>query len=187
MLSLNPDCLIPLQPYQGQVIELILLPLNFRVFLHIKNNGMMISSDYQGIVTTKITSGLPALLRQTVNTRPGLDKEIKLEGNIELAQALSEMLKTYPAHHEEFFSFLVGDVVTQSVKQTAKNFFGMQKRLQSSMQSMFKEYVQEELRTAPGNEEVEDCYNEIYDLQNDVDRLAMKLQYLQKSTNLNRE
>lgn len=176
-LSLNPDCLQPLQAFAGNVVELTIKPFANSIFIHIKKDGFWLGTESTEKITTKISGNVLVLIKQGSSRETSFDG-LKMEGDVELARALSDVLKLYPIHRDEVVSYLLGDVWSHGLKQQINKFFAFEKRTRLSLQTMFKEYSQEEIKSSPCREEVEDAYEAIYELQNDVDRFALRIQRL---------
>lgn len=184
LLLLNPDSLTRLRQFEGSVVALSIPSLKIVSFLRLTKEGVLLLSRYDGPVTTKITGSLLALLQQIFSARPSLHANIKMEGNSLLAQNLLAMIKDWPINHEEVLSYLLGDVVSHALSVKARQLFGFQYNLFLSLKSMLGEYLQEEMRVVPPKEEVEDSFNDISILRNDVERLEIKLQHFRQRNNL---
>lgn len=173
-IELDPETLQRLSPYRGYVFKIMLPDWKFCLYFHIQERGLQLSNYYDGSVNTTISSSFTALLKQTMSNQPQVNKEIKIEGDIEFAQNMLGALKNFQIDYEEYLSHFTGDIIAHQMGRAARHFVKTQKKVTHTLIEDFCDYLQEEGRYLPSREEVNDFIEDVYILRNDVERLQAR-------------
>lgn len=165
-----------LAPFAGRVARLELPP--FAVMFAVDDGGALAATSAEPNVTlTADTAALPALL-----TDPkALLRNVKLLGDAEFAQALGFVLQNLKPEPEEDLAPWVGDAAAVRMVEFARAAFAQAldtgKRLSETAADYF---VAENPLLAPKGE-VDAFVREVNDLRDATDRLASRIERLERS------
>lgn len=108
-------------------------------------------------------------------------EELKITGELELAQLLQQIFDEIDIDWEEHLSKLTGDMVAHQLANWMSSMKSWcQESRDASKQNML-EFLQEEYRLSPVNEALIDFYADIDVLRNDVERLSVRVKHLVES------
>lgn len=129
-----------------------------------------------------ISGSLVALggLAATGNSGAIRDGDVDLTGDAATAQAFQELMAVARPDLEEGVSSLVGDAAAHSLGTLARNTQRWAEDARATMGANIREYVQEESQDAPSRYEVERFSQDVATLRDDVDRLAARIDRLQR-------
>lgn len=172
--SLNPEINKILRTHQGKVLLLELTQLSQTCYFFVQNEHLYVYSTFDGHPDTVIRGSLLAFLKQAVLSH-SIEKDLIIEGDVEFAQDIRCLLQNLGIDWEEWISYITGDIVAHHLGVTIKKL----KKTSSTWLQRFSqdtlEYLQEEKKLLPVREEIEDFYEEISILRNDVARLEALL------------
>jgi ubiquinone biosynthesis accessory factor UbiJ len=104
---------------------------------------------------------------------------VHIEGDAEVAQTFSELLKHARPDLEEELSRVVGDVAAHQLGSAARTAFGFARRASDTLLQNVAEFLQEEGRDVPNRTEAEEFVLGVDRLRDDVDRLEARLKLLE--------
>jgi ubiquinone biosynthesis protein UbiJ len=107
-------------------------------------------------------------------------RELRIEGDAELAHALERVLRGVEIDWEELLSRAVGDVAARQLGNLARGFGAWGRRAGDSLSADLGEYLTEEARILPSRIEVEQFLDEVDGLREDVDRLDARIARLER-------
>lgn len=131
-------------------------------------------------------SGTPLAFLRLVGPQPEAALRtgtVRIEGDAEVAQAFSELLKEARPDLEEELSRLIGDVAAHQVGNAARSVIGFAQRAADTLAQNVSEYLQEEGRDVPSRTEAEEFIAGVDKLRDDVDRLEARIARLEKNRN----
>lgn len=171
LLSLREDNSI-LRQHNGKALKIVLSDFSANFFLVLRNEKIYFYTMYSHEVDTIIRGTSFNFLKQLrpKNQLP----DLAIEGDIEFAEAMQSLLRDLNINWQEYVAFFVGDFITQKadhLMNTVKKTFSYTK--DRSIADVI-EYIQEEQRFAPSREEIEDFYEDITLLRQDIDRLEAR-------------
>lgn len=173
-IALDPKSSLWLERNSGKIIEFHLLDIKQRFFLQIQKNKIYIFTFYDDTPDTIISGTCPAFVRQLRTNLP--TDGLIIEGNLDLAQDLKVLFANFNPEIEEYLSCFLGDTLTHQ----STHFVSQLKKTASSLKEHglddTREFLQEEQRSLPTREEVEDFYEEIASLRQDIERLEARLE-----------
>ena len=105
---------------------------------------------------------------------------VHIEGDAEVAQTFSELLKHARPDLEEELSKVIGDVAAHQIGNAARSVFAFGRRAADTFTQNVAEYLQEEGRDLPSRTEAEEFVAGVDKLRDDVDRLEAKLELLRR-------
>ena len=103
---------------------------------------------------------------------------IHIQGDAEVAQAFSELLKQAQPDLEEELSRVIGDVAAHQVGNAARAALGFGRRAVETLTQNVAEYLQEEGRDLPTRTEADEFIADVDKLRDDVARLEARLALL---------
>lgn len=105
---------------------------------------------------------------------------VHIEGDAEVAQTFSELLKHARPDLEEELSRLVGDVAAHQVGTAARSLLQFAQRAATTFSQNVSEYLQEEGRDVPSHTEAEEFMAAVDKLRDDVDRIEARIAMLER-------
>ena len=145
------------------------------------------SGERMGIETstsdtpTAALSGTPLSLLRLAGPAPEAAVRagsIHIEGDAEVAQAFSELLKQAQPDFEEELSRVIGDVAAHQLGNVARTALGFGRRAVDTFTQNVAEFLQEESRDVPTRIEIDEFFTDVDKLRDDVARLEARLTLL---------
>jgi ubiquinone biosynthesis protein UbiJ len=152
--------------------------------IYFKANGEQMSLDTKHEGTPDATlSGTPLSLLRMAGPAPETalrTGSVHIQGDAEIAQTFSELLKQARPDLEEELSRVIGDVAAHQVGDVARSVLGFARRAADTFAQNVSEYLQEEGRDAPSRTESDEFIAGVDKLRDDVDRLEARLSLLER-------
>lgn len=105
---------------------------------------------------------------------------VHIQGDAEVAQTFSELLKQARPDVEEELSRVIGDVAAHQVGNVARGALSFARRASDTLRQNIAEYLQEESRDVPNRTEADEFIAGVDKLRDDADRLEARLGMLEK-------
>jgi ubiquinone biosynthesis protein UbiJ len=152
--------------------------------VYFKSHGehMTLHTDHEGTPDATL-SGSPLSLMRLAGPAPEAalrGGSVHIEGDAEVAQTFSELLKAAQPDLEEELSRVVGDVAAHQIGNAARSALGFARRAHDTFMQNVAEYLQEEGRDVPSRTEAEEFLQGVDKLRDDADRLEARLKLLEK-------
>lgn len=181
-LELDPDARQRLVALSGKVIVVELLGLDLRLYFLPALDGVQIAGSCKREPDTVIRGAPGTLLHVAItqDRKPLFEGEVEITGDIELGQRFNRILQNIDIDWEEPLSRLVGDVAAHQIGNVARGVLQWLNYAASSFARDTAEYLQEESRDLPAKNEVDAFYNQVERTRADVDRLAKRIERLQR-------
>jgi ubiquinone biosynthesis protein UbiJ len=103
-----------------------------------------------------------------------------LSGDLDVAERYARMLKLARPDLEEEVAKWLGDVPAHALGEVARGVGAWLERARSALRMNTAEYLQEETRAVPAPLEARAFYSDVERLRDDVERLAARLQRLER-------
>lgn len=176
-LSLSPQALDKLKPLAGKTIEIVLAPPNITLLLQPSDAGITLA---QTPIKTdaKITLSPGSLI--TLATTDDLPNDMTIEGDIQAAQLMSDCLKDMEIDWQSYLANYIGNSPAYQINQCMQDTIKWGKSVKASLKRQTADYLKEESKLCPRREEVSDFSNHVDQAREDVDRIAAKIERLQK-------
>ena len=129
-------------------------------------------------------SGSPVAFLRLAGSKPESavrSGAVHIEGDAEVAQTFSELLKHARPDFEEELSRVVGDVAAHQIGNAARAALAFGRRAADTFAQNVAEYLQEEGRDLPSRTEADEFVAGVDKLREDVDRLEAKISLLRRS------
>ncbi|MEK7991023.1 MAG: SCP2 sterol-binding domain-containing protein [Thiotrichaceae bacterium] len=183
-IRFNPAHQDTLQHLQGKIVRIEVTGLFLQFNLVVENDGLIILSEYDGQVDAVISGAPFSLLNISLQSEPNLANhpDIKIEGDVRIVQQLTQLIKKLPIDWEEYIAQIIGDIPAHQLGNSLRQCNTYAKEQFSNYEANVSEYLQEELKYLPAAAEVEHFLNTIDQLRDDTERLALRVQKLQRAT-----
>lgn len=166
---------------EGKVLALHMtgVPLN----LFFRSDGERMTIDTADAETPAASlSGTPLAFMRLAGPAPEAairGGSVHIQGDAEVAQAFSDLLKAAQPDLEEELSRVIGDVAAHQVGNAARSALGFGRRALDTLTQNVAEYLTEEGRDLPTRTEADEFFADVDKLRDDVARLEARLARLQ--------
>lgn len=185
-LALDPESKPRLQTLEGKIITVELKGPNLIFQLHIVDGAIHLHAGEPVPSDTRIT-GTPlslfrmALTKEKNNRKSFFGDNVTIEGNTHIAEQVIAIFDHLEIDWEEYTSHVIGDVAAHELGKFVRKIKSINQKIGDTLIQNTNEYLHEEIRLFPGQEELNDFYNEVDNVRMDVDRLATKIERLKKT------
>ena len=183
LLALDPEAKAQLAAMEGRIICLQLEGINIRLYLFPDAEDVMILDDFDGEADTTI-SGTPlalAKLGMAKNSQAEMfEGEVTITGDLKLGGQFNRLFASLDIDWEEQLSKVTGDMAAHTLGNISRSYFSTKKRNVNSMKMNMGEYLQEEVRYLPSQNEVDAFMSDVDILRNDVSRFEARLKKLEQ-------
>jgi ubiquinone biosynthesis protein UbiJ len=163
----------------GKSLRLQLTGLPMEFVMRSEGEGVRVTSSSTDVADATLSGsplGLLSLARQQAKSTSG--SSVRIEGDAEVAQNFSELLKQAKPDIEEELSRIVGDVAAHQIGNTVRSLLGFGKRVGDTLLQNVGEYLSEESRDVPSKTEAEEFNHDVDVLRDDVARFEARLNSL---------
>ena len=178
VLALDPEGASRLARIQGRVLLLELAGFGTRVYVIPGERRLFLHSAYDAPPDCTVRGSPAALLRM------GLSKHredsvfqgaVTIEGDNAVAQTLGEVVRGLDIDWEEQLSRLVGDTLAHRIGVQARAGERWVERSADTFAQDLREYLKEESRLLPTDDEMRGFLDGVDTLRDDVERLAARV------------
>lgn len=178
-LSADPEIAAHLNQYAGKKIAVNLLDMGIYFTVAVEKGKIHLSElmpEHAPVVT--ISGRSFALLRLLINKGPVNDASIEIEGDVIFLQQLRDIFSAIDIDWDNLLAPYLGQVVARHLTNTVKKAISVAKKNSILLEKNIKLYVQEELKLFPSKEEVNDWYDQVARLRDDVERAEARIDRL---------
>ncbi|MBI5448421.1 MAG: SCP2 sterol-binding domain-containing protein [Gammaproteobacteria bacterium] len=178
---LNADLEISsrLNKHNEKTIFIKLLDLNESFVLSIESGKIILRADLGDFIPVVTVKGRSLSLLQLLMNRSSFNyAELEINGDILFLQALREILMSIEVDWEELFSPYLGNSLTHHMGRAIKKMKKIVQKNSGLLKENIKLYTQEEVKLFPPKEEINDWYDEISRLKDDVARAEARVERL---------
>ncbi|NOX43927.1 MAG: sterol-binding protein [Gammaproteobacteria bacterium] len=183
-LKLDPVALTRLANYSDKTVAVQLNGFDVTFYIKVKPEGVMVIKDVPENIDTWLI-GTPVSLINMALAKESQDSEnilfsgdVEIKGDVELGQALKQILNQIEIDLEEQLSKITGDVIAHQVGNLARAGKSWSKKTAETLELDVAEYLQEESQQLPRCEEVEQFLSNVDLIRSDVDRLEARVKRL---------
>ena len=162
-----------LKKFKGKIVLIKISEIE--MYFKINAQGLLVLTEKEVIPDTSIFMTVNSFFNQIISNK---NKDISIQGDIDLAKEVSEILKKIRWDVEEDLSKIVGDVAANRLGRIGKNFLSGSKSAAINIAEAFKEYWEEENPLIAKKFRVERLLTDIDLISEDVDRLEAKINNL---------
>ncbi len=180
-LRLDPDAFSALLEFADRVIALDIHGLHETVFLHFTSDGvsLTLSLDQEADARVRAT---PVSLLRSLKTRGvsdiTFDSGIEVDGDTGLVLGVKNVFDRVDVDWEEELSHLIGDVAAHQVGNIYRRAEQWGEKTWSTLLQDTAEYLLEEGRLTPRQDEIIAFVEAVDSLRDDTERLAQRVQRL---------
>ena len=145
---------------------------NFEIHFEIENNGQLKTIDKKKKIDCIIKLSINDFISQIINNNKG---KISIEGDLELAKEVSEILKQIEWDIEEDLSKYIGDIPAIHTTRLIKKILHTGKNNINNLTGSLLEYWEEENKILAKKNHVSKFNYEVDQIVEDVDRLEAKI------------
>jgi len=179
-LQLDPEGSAALGRFTGKVIAIELQGSPLTLFCLPGTGSLLLMTQFSGEPDTTL-SGRPLALFKLVtgdSRRVLFEGEVKISGDVELGQQFKQVLDRLHIDWEEALSHFTGDIVAHKVGHLLREVDSWWQHTRERISANGAEYLQQEMWVLPTRQEVEQFYEGVETLRDDVARLAARLELL---------
>ena len=165
-----------------KVLALHVAGVPLSVYFKAHGESMTLHTEHQGTPDATL-SGSPLSLLRLAGPAPEAalrGGSVHIEGDAEVAQTFSELLKAAQPDLEEELSRVVGDVAAHQIGNAARSALGFARRAKDTFTQNVAEYLQEEGRDVPNRTEAEEFVQGVDQVRDGVERCEARLRLLEK-------
>lgn len=185
VLSLDEEIREAILHYAGSVIAVELLNTRQILYLQITDGGIT-AGEPAGVTPDITVRGTPgqlfAYLAALKRDEPAASGTIEITGNIALAQKLAGIVRKLDPDWEGKLSEWIGDVPARYFGNTARKTLQLAAHVRSTLHNNMGEYLRYESGMVAEPDEVNRFIQSVDVLRNDVERLRLRLDRLQRRT-----
>jgi ubiquinone biosynthesis accessory factor UbiJ len=166
----------------AKVLAVHMAGLPLSIYFRSQGESMVLDTQHEGEPNATL-SGTPLSFLRLVGPSPEAafrGGSVHIQGDAEVAQAFSELLKQARPDVEEELSRVIGDVAAHQVGNIARSALSFARRASETLHQNVAEYLQEESRDLPSRTEADEFIAGVDKLRDDADRLAARLALLEK-------
>ena len=181
-LALDPSMPAKIQSLQGHVLQIIISPLNVYFFIAFEQGQLRLLDQYNEHPDTIIHSSPLGLIRLSLlpasRVRSLFNDKIRMSGNIELGQRVKQLIDELDIDWEGHLALFTGDVVAHQVGSFVRQGLRFKRQISNSLRHNVTDFLQEESRTFPPREVVNNFFHDVDILSMDTERLAAHINQL---------
>lgn len=178
-LALDEITLERLRTLEHKVLAFHIKRPKLVLFFIFNADSISICNDYCGDVDTHIYATLFQLLKMK-HGKTSTNRDLFITGNLEVASVLNTIMKQHEIDWEEHMSHFLGDALAYKfgrVVSKQKRFF---QSSATSMRDNVTEFLQEESKTLPPKQMLDDFYQEVDDMRLRAARLQAKIDLIKR-------
>jgi ubiquinone biosynthesis protein UbiJ len=167
---------------EGKVLSVRFSNVPFGISFRSDGERMILDTETPEVANATLT-GSPFSLMQLASPRPEAalrSGAVHIEGDAEVAQTFSELLKHARPDLEEELSRVIGDVAAHQVGNAARSALAFGKRAADTFAQNVSEYLTEEGRDLPTRIEADEFIAGVDKLRDDVERLEARLAQIER-------
>ena len=149
----------------------------FEINLRVDENGLLQSLNESEKFDCKIKLTINNLINQLINNNNG---NISIEGDLDLANQVSQVLKKIEWDFEEDLSRYIGDIPAIQTTKILKKIVASSKKNINNITGTLLEYWQEENKILTKKRNVEIFYSEVDKIVEDTERLEARIKIMRE-------
>ncbi|MBS0359423.1 MAG: SCP2 sterol-binding domain-containing protein [Proteobacteria bacterium] len=184
-LHLDPEAIHKFAPLNGKVISIELTDLPIKIYLKVEQDEIHLFHIAPEIIHTTLKSTSWNFIKyaamSTHDPTQVFKGQMEISGDIEVGQMFQRLFSELHIDWEEYLSRFVGDIAAHQIGNFCKDALSWGQSVLQSTTKNVTEYLQEEQRFTPTQEEINDFYDDMDDLRSNMDRCNARVQRIQKN------
>lgn len=172
ILSLGGDHQHFLQKHSGKSLKLCITDIKLSFYFIVRQDHIYVYTEFSESPDTIIQATSFTFLKQLKSN--AVESDLHIEGDVDFAQDLFHLLKGIRFNWEEYLSYFIGDLPTNSIQKFIHQFKDSSHNIIDRSKEDIVEFIQEEQKFIPTREEVDDFYDDVMELRNTIDRLEAR-------------
>jgi ubiquinone biosynthesis protein UbiJ len=170
------------QRLDAKVMALHVEGTPFSIYFKSQGDRMSLTTTHEGTANATLAGTPLSFLRLAGPTPEAAFRggNVHIEGDAEVAQTFSELLRHARPDFEEELSRVIGDVAAHQVGNLARSAIGFARRAADTLALNVSEYLQEEGRDVPSRTEADEFIAGVDTLRDDVDRFEARLALIER-------
>ena len=164
-----------LQPFSGQSVKFVVPPASMT--LTVLEDGGLAAAGEAAIVSARVILPLPTAMRLLAGDA-NAETLATIEGDTELAAAMSRVLRNMSWEYEEDLSKLIGDIPAHQLSEFGRKTVSEVKKQSLNVAEMFAEYCQEEQPMIAKKRHIQQFMLDVESLRDATERLEKRLDKL---------
>lgn len=183
LLSQEPWAANSLRSFAGRTVRFDLAPLQINLLIMPDGQVSQAPSGAEAAVTVAVPlSAMPVIAADYANAgQAGVMKHVRLEGDAELANTVSQLVRHLRWEVAEDLSRVVGDVAAQRMVSGAARLHGYALQTLRGLRDSVAEYLTDERPTLVRPAELERLSSDVTDLRNALARFEKRLERLERT------
>ncbi len=177
LIAEQPELIVP--ALTGKCVCLDLVGIDLILFFRFTSDRVILPGEYEQGADATI-SGTPLALISAGSGGRANTRELRFDGDLQVAQAFGDLLQDIDPDWEEWLSRYTGDVIAFRIGEAARYCRQWGRQAGQAFAEDLKNYLQFETRQLPVRTEVDQFIHGVDELRADVERLEMRLQRLQR-------
>lgn len=178
-LAYDPGTRIALAALEPQILAINISTPAVRVYLVPRATGIKLLGYCEDAVTTELQGSLPALITLLKSDRVNFkDSGVQVIGSSQFLAQLQKILKNLDIDWEELLSQMVGDIAGHQAANILRVKLQWASDRVSNVERLGSEFLTEEIKALPSKSELEYFYQQVDEIQLDVDRVAARIEQL---------
>ena len=181
VLRLDPETLKKLDALNGKSVKIELTDWETEFYILPYRQGLQLLSDYHKEPDTIIKGKLINLVKvgaAGATTTSMFDESVAISGDTRTGEAMRDVLRNIDIDWEEHLSKIVGDVAAHKLAYHFKKTVAFGKKSVRSLGENIQEYLHYESKQLPTKAAVENFYQGVSKLRDDVDRMEARVKRL---------
>lgn len=169
-----------LNRHEGKVVELMIAPINVQCIWQVREGQLVLLDARTEKPDLRLHGRLVSLFGIVVASPIAPSHiNIDIEGDMEFGAFLKGLIRKLNIHWVDYVSEYFGDHIAYSISQAAEKTQGVAKRVSRQIVKSSSEYLREEKKLVPTQEEIYSFVNDVDEVKSCVDRLIARVEKLQ--------
>lgn len=178
-LALDPYTAAELNALHDRTIAVTVEKINKTIYMHIENQSIYLSLHSSHAIDLTITAA-PKDLWDFAQQNHTPSQKISMQGNMHLAQQLSQIMQQFDPDWEEALSEKLGDVAGVAVAKILTRAHAYAKDITKTLLQNSADYVVDEVNVIAAKPSVDDFIHAVDKLRAQSDRLWVRSQSLKE-------
>jgi len=176
-LGADPAAGRQLAELAGRRVHVEISDFGLVVPVAVESDGLALGGSADDSADTTVSGTLASLMRAA---RTGSPKGLAVSGDAEVVHGLARAMSRLPGAAWERVAQVIGDVPARGLERFSRVLFSTVSDARDRFTVTLSEYLQHEARVVVPRTELEGFYAEVDRLRNDSDRLAKRLERLER-------
>ena len=183
LIAADPGLQAGLKPLWGRTLDVRIARLGWRVCVAVEAEGLVLATSSARAADVVLEGGLGDLLamgraRQRGESVPA--GRVRLEGDLAVVQQVQAAMDSLVPDWEGFLAQYVGPLAARQVARVILGLGEFMRTFHQALERDLAEYLKTETGLLPAVPEVDAFRHDVMQLATDVDRLAARMQRLQR-------